>query len=41
MIYTSLSNVVKAVRLRYAIPFVLLLVAVYWFGIHPWMRNWG
>ena len=29
MIYKSLSNVVKAVRLRYAIPFVLLLVAVY------------
>jgi len=41
MIYTSLSNGVKVVRLRYAIPFVLSLVAVYWFGIHPWMANWG
>jgi hypothetical protein len=41
MIYTSLSNVLKAVRLRYAIPFVLLLTAVYLTVIHPWMRNWG
>lgn len=41
MIYTSLSNVVKAVRLRHAIPFILLLVAIYWFGIHSWMANWG
>jgi hypothetical protein len=42
MIYTRLSAVVKAVRLRYAIPFVLLLVAAYWWGIHPaWMTNWG
>ena len=38
---TKLSTVVKAVRFRYAISFVLLLVAVYWFGIHPWMANWG
>jgi hypothetical protein len=37
----KLSTVVKAVRLRYVIPFVLLLVAVYWLGIHPWMKNWG
>src|SRR3954470_18626931 len=41
MIYTMLSTVVKVVRLRYAVPFVLLLVAVYWTGIHPWMTNWG
>ncbi len=41
MIYTSLSNGAKVVRLRYAIPFVLSLVAVYWFGIHPWITNWG
>lgn len=41
MIYTNLSNVLKALRLRYAVPFVLLLVAVYWFGIHSWMANWG
>ena len=41
MLHTKLSTVVKAVRLRYAVPFVLLLVAVYWMGIHPWMTNWG
>lgn len=41
MLYTKLSVIVKAVRLRYAIPFVLLLVAAYWMGIHPWMKNWG
>jgi hypothetical protein len=41
MVHTKLSTVVKAVRLRYAVPFVLLLVAVYWTGIHPWMTNWG
>jgi hypothetical protein len=41
MLYTNLSTIVKAIRLRYAVLFVLLLVAVYWMGIHPWMRNWG
>jgi len=41
MVHTQLSTVVKAVRLRYAVPFVLLLVAVYWMGIHPWMTNRG
>jgi len=41
MIRMKLSNAVKAARLRYAVPFVLLLVAVYWMGIHPWMTNWG
>jgi hypothetical protein len=41
MVHTRLSPVVKAVRFRYAVPFVLLLVAVYWMGIHPWMKNWG
>lgn len=41
MIHTKLLTVVKAVRLCYAIPFVLLLVAVYWTGINPWMTNWG
>ncbi len=41
MIYTTLSTVVKAVHFRYTISFVLLLVVVYWFGIHPWMANWG
>jgi hypothetical protein len=38
---TKLSIVVKAIRLRYAILFVLLLVAVYLAVIHPWMVNWG
>jgi hypothetical protein len=37
----NLSTIVKAVRLRYAVPFTLLLVAVYWWGIHPWMATWG
>src|SRR5574341_512818 len=41
MLYTKLSTVVKGVHLRYAVPFVFLLVAVYWMGIHPWMTNWG
>lgn len=40
-VHAKLSTVVKAVRLPYAVPFVLLLVAVYWIGIHPWMTNWG
>ena len=40
-LYTKLSSVVKAVRFLYAVPFVLLLVAVYWLGIHPWLTNWG
>jgi hypothetical protein len=41
MVHTQLATVVKAVRLRYAVPFVLLLVAVYSVGIRPWMANWG
>ena len=41
MVHTNLSTVVKAIRLRYAVPFVLILVAVYWIGIYPWMTNWG
>ncbi len=41
MIYTKLPIIVKTIRIRYAIPFVLLLVVVYWLGIHPWMTNWG
>ncbi len=41
MIHTKLSTIVKAVRFRYAVAFVLLMVAVYWAGIHPWMTNWG
>ncbi len=41
MLHTKLAAVVQAVRLRYTIPLVALLLAVYWAGIHPWMTNWG
>jgi hypothetical protein len=41
MFQEKILTMIKAVRLRYAILIVLLLVAVYWFGIHPWMTNWG
>ena len=41
MMYQKLSALVKAVRLRYAVPLVLLLVATYLAVIHPWMVNWG
>lgn len=41
MVHTKLANVVERVRLRYAIPFVFLLIAVYVLVIHPWMTNWG
>lgn len=41
MLSPHLFVVVKAIRLRYAVLFVLLLVGVYMLGIHPWMRNWG
>lgn len=41
MVQKKLSAVVKAVRLRYAVPLVLLLVAAYLAVIHPWMVNWG
>lgn len=39
--YMRLSAVVKAVRLRYAVLFALLLVAIYLIVVHPWMVNWG
>jgi hypothetical protein len=41
MIQTKLLSVVKLVRLYYAVPVALLLVAVYLIVIHPWMINWG
>ena len=41
LVHTKLSTIVKALRLRYAIPFVFLLAAVYGWGIHPWAANWG
>jgi hypothetical protein len=39
--YTLLMGVVKAVRLRYALLFVLLLIVIYWLAIHPWIVNYG
>ncbi len=41
MLQKKTLTIFQAIRLRYAILIVLLLVAVYWFGIHPWMMNWG
>jgi hypothetical protein len=41
MLYTRLFPIVKMVRLRYAIPFVLFLIAIYFLVILPWMANWG
>jgi len=41
MLYAKFFNVVKAIRFRYAILFVLLLVAVYLTVFQPWMANWG
>lgn len=38
---TKLGTMVLAVRLRYAVPLVVLLLAIYWVGIRPWMTNWG
>jgi len=41
MLFARLFTVVKMIRLRYAIPFVLLLAAIYFLVIIPWMANWG
>jgi hypothetical protein len=41
MANTGISRVGTAVRLPYAVLIVLLLMAVYWVAIHPWMTNWG
>src|SRR3712207_544617 len=38
---TRLGTVVKAIRLRHVAPLLVLLVAAYLVGIHPWMVNWG
>jgi hypothetical protein len=35
------SAIIKAIRLRYTVLFVFLMVAVYIWVIHPWMTNWG
>ena len=40
-LHMALARIVQAVRLRYALPCVALLVAVYLAGIHPWLANWG
>jgi hypothetical protein len=37
----KLSAIVKAIRLRFSIPFILMLIVIYWLVIHPWMANWG
>jgi hypothetical protein len=36
-----LRRAVGAVRLRYVLPVLVLLIAAYLVGIHPWMMNWG
>ena len=41
MLQEKILTIIKALRVRYAILIVLLMVAVFWFGIHPWMTNWG
>ncbi len=41
MLSMKLASVVKGIRFRYALLFVLLLVGVYLMVIHPWMANWG
>ena len=41
MVHSEFSPVIRALRLRYAVLFVLLLVAIYLIGIHPWMTNWA
>ena len=41
MLQEKILILIKARRVRYTILVVLLLVAIYWFGIHPWMTNWG
>ena len=41
MLFTRLFRIVKMVRLRYAIPLVLFLVAIYVLVIIPCMANWG
>jgi hypothetical protein len=41
MLRDKLTIIVKAVRLRYAVPFVLLLTVIYLTVVHPWMANWG
>ncbi len=41
MLSMKLASVVKAIRFRYALLLVLLLVGVYLLIIHPWMANWG
>jgi hypothetical protein len=37
----NLIGVVKALRLRFVAPLLVLVIAAYAVGIHPWMLNWG
>lgn len=37
----NIPTVIRAVRLPYAVLFVVLLAALYLSVIHPWMKTWG
>jgi len=41
MLQEKILTIIRAVRVRYAILIVLLLVTVYLIVIYPWMTNWG
>lgn len=41
MINKNIPTVIRAVRLPYAVLFVVLLAALYLSVIHPWMKTWG
>lgn len=41
MLLLKISKIVKAIRFRYAMLFVLILVVAYLGIINPWMKNWG
>lgn len=41
MFSSQLSTLVKALRLRVVIPLVVVLLAVYWLAVLPWMNSWG
>lgn len=41
MLFDKITKIVHAVRLPYAVFFVLLLSALYLGVIHPWMEDWG
>jgi len=41
MLSMKMASLVKKIRFRYALLFVLLLIGFYLMVIHPWMANWG